>query len=87
MSSFVQIKTDSLGFGGDKFLNISFQIFYDYSVTCLWIFLCNWSQIYWGWSCAKGEWAQIRSHLSHGRGRQVFLKKYLFLEKKTKKLI
>ena len=31
------------------------------------IFLCNWGQIYLGWRSARGEWALIRSHLSHGK--------------------
>ena len=61
-------------------------MFCDYSVTYLWIFLCNWSQIYWGWRGARGEWARIRSHLSHDRGRQVFPGKNHF-QKKLRKLI
>ena len=47
-----------------------FKIQHSY-VLIIWchedLFLCDWGQIYLGWRSARGEWALIRSHLSHGK--------------------
>ena len=43
-------------------------------------FLCNWGQIYLGWRSARGEWALIRSHLSHGK--HGIFERYFLVEMK-----
>ena len=47
--------------------------------TIIWChvdFLCDWGQIYLGWRSARGEWALIRSHLSHGK-HEIFERHFL----------